>query len=102
MSQFAWFGMGSCVLWMVCGRSSGLEQLQQVVGEADDLPFRCGFFPASHQEAPQSPPFFDLSKYRLHDRLAHLVVPLILNGFLCPLDGLRAQFGPGTTSAGCG
>src|SRR5664279_1394795 len=58
---------------MVCGRSSGLEQLQQVVGEAADLPFRCGFFPASHQEAPQSSPFLDLSKYRLHDRLAHLI-----------------------------
>src|ERR1035437_1271747 len=66
MSQFAWFGTGSCVVWMVCGRSSGLEQLQQVVGEADDLPFRCGFFPAPQQEAPQSPPFFDLSKYRLY------------------------------------
>src|ERR1035441_1724585 len=73
---------------MVCGRSSGLEQLQQVVGEADDLPFRCGFFPAPQQEAPQSPPFFDLSKYRLYYRLAHLVdrlprgrVELLAHGF---------------------
>ena len=33
---------------------------------------------------------------------AHKPIRLILNGLLCSLDGLRAQFGPGTTSAGCG
>ena len=32
---------------------------------------------------------------------AHKPIRLILNGFLCSFRGLRAQFGPGTTSAGC-
>src|ERR1035441_9602852 len=36
------------------------------------------------------------------DSAVHEPIRLSLDGALWALDGLRAQFGPGTTSAGCG
>jgi hypothetical protein len=49
------------------------EQLQQIVGLADDLPFRRCFFQTSHRETPLAPHRLDLAEYRFHRRFAHLV-----------------------------
>src|ERR1035438_8928638 len=51
--------------------SAGAEQLEQVVGETDQFPFRSDLLQSAQQEPSKPTPLFDLPKHRFHNRLAH-------------------------------
>lgn len=53
--------------------ASRSKQLQNVVGQADELPLRVDVFQTTETEASKMTAFFDLTKHRLHNRLAHFV-----------------------------
>lgn len=46
------------------------EELEQVVGGSDQIPFAAGLLQAPQQEASQSPVALDLAVHRLHDHFA--------------------------------
>src|SRR5271157_5506256 len=50
--------------------SAGAEQLEQIVGETYQFPFRSHLLQSAQQEPSEPTPLFDLPKHRLHNRLA--------------------------------
>src|SRR5271157_2797579 len=53
--------------------SPGAEQLEQIVGETYQFPFRSHLLQSAQQEPSEPTPLFDLPEHRFHDRLAHPV-----------------------------
>src|SRR5208283_555474 len=49
--------------------SAGAEQLEQIVGETDQFPFRSHLLQSAQQEPSEPAPLFDLPEHRFHDRL---------------------------------
>jgi hypothetical protein len=72
------------VLFTVWGRFSllisahlegppGSEQLEQIVGEADQLPFRLNLLKSTQQKPTETTPLLNLPEHWLHNCLAHPV-----------------------------
>jgi len=51
------------------------KQLQQVMGQTNQLPLGRDFLPAAKREAPESPDVLDLAKHGLDNGFAHLINP---------------------------